>query len=689
MKSANSSGNKGVVVIGLLALAALTALALQAQGPEMQQRLAELKQSLTFNKQVLAQYTWMEQQIISINGEQKKEELFNVQMGPDGQPQKTPVDPNSVSDSDRQMHGLRGRIEEKKIEEYKEYGNSIKTLIQQYVPPDKDMLQQSYQQGNVMIGPVAAQPNQSKIVVSNYIKQGDSMTIVMDKTTLSLVSLAISTYLSDPSDAVNVNAQFTRVADGGPYHVGTETINGVSKQLTIQIINTNYQHTIGPGAVTGMASQSTETPPANNAASSYPGQGVPATAEELQSLVAPIALYPDALVAQILTAATFPDQVAVANYWVEQNKTLAGSALVTAVDQQTWDPSVKALAQFPSVLNNMAQNLSWTSQLGEDYHNQQANVMAAVQVLRAKAKAAGNLQSGSQITVVQKSPQVIVIQPTNPQIIYVPQYNPTVIYGTPYVVPSYTTSDLVTASVLSFGVGMAVGAMMNSSWGYSSWNCNWYGGAAVYHGGAYYGNSAWHGGYYGTSASAYGAYGSAHASSGYNPSTGTYARGASTSTAYGTQKVGQAYNPSTGAYAQTHQTSTYGAQYGSSYASKDGTSVNSAHYSDANGTVAGASTSNGNKYATANGNAYKNTGSGWQSAGSGSDAAHGWGGSSGGWDSQSHSGDSSAFGGWGSHSGDSGGGGWGSRSSSAQGWGSRGGGGGWGGGGFRGGGGRR
>jgi Protein of unknown function (DUF3300) len=431
--------------------------------------------------------------------------------------------------------------------------------------------------------------------------------------------------------------------------------------------------TIGPGVRISVAYQSAETAPSGSTASSYPGQGVPATADELQSLVAPIALYPDALVAQILTAATFPDQVAVANYWVEQNKTLAGSALVTAVDQQTWDPSVKALTQFPSVLNNMAQNLSWTSQLGEDYHNQQADVMAAVQVLRAKAKAAGNLQSGTQITVVQKSPQVIVIQPTNPQIIYVPQYNPTVIYGTPYVVPGYTTSDLVAASVLSFGVGMAVGAMMSSSWGYSSWNCNWYGGAAVYHGGAYYGNSAWHGGYYGTSASAYGPYGSAHASSGYNPSTGTYARGASTSTAYGTQKVGQAYNPYTGAYGATHQGSNAYSSWGSSTASKNGQTVDSQHYSDANGTVGTAESSNGNKYATANGNVYKNTGSGWQHAGS-SDAAHGWGDSSGGWGSQSHS-DSSAFSGWGSHSGDSG---WGSRSSSAQGWGSRGGGGGWG-----------
>ncbi len=460
---------------------------------------------------------------------------------------------------------------------------------------------------------------------------------------------------------------------GGPTRIN----QSISFGLSILLI-----FTIGPGAATSWAYQNTATPAASSTAPTYSGQGVPQTPDELQSLVAPIALYPDALVAQILSAATFPDQVAVASYWLQQNKNLTGSALGSAVDKQTWDPSVKALTQFASVLSNMAQNLSWTSQLGEAYHNQQADVMAAVQTLRAKAKAAGNLKSGSQITVVQQSPQTIVIQPANPQIVYVPEYNPAVIYGTPYVVPNYTTADVVAAGVLSFGAGLAIGAMMGGGccgWGYSSWSCNWYGGGAYYHGGAYYGNAAWHGGYYGSSASAYGAYGSAHAAEGYNPATGTYARGASASTAYGTQKVGQAYNPSTGAYGATHQGSNAYSSWGSSTASKDGQTVDTQHYSSAAGNYGAAETSNGNKYATANGNAYKNTGSGWQSANS--NAAHGWGDSA-----QSHS-DSSAFSGWGSHSGDSSGGGWGSRASSSRGWGSRGGGGGWGGGGFRGGGG--
>jgi hypothetical protein len=232
-----------------------------------------------------------------------------------------------------------------------------------------------------------------------------------------------------------------------------------------------------------------------------PTETAPMSASQLQALVAPIALYPDALVAQILAAATFPDQVAIANYWLEQNKTLTGNALMKAVDKQSWDPSVKALTEFPSVLDNLAKNLTWTSSLGEAYHNQQAEVMAAVQTLRAQAKAKGNLKSSSQITVVQQSPQVIVIQPANPQVVYVPEYNPAVIYGTPYVTPGYSAGDVAAAGVIGFGAGIAVGALMGGgggccSWGYSSWNCGWHGGAVVYHGGAYYGNSAWHGGYY-------------------------------------------------------------------------------------------------------------------------------------------------------------------------------------------------
>jgi Protein of unknown function (DUF3300) len=423
------------------------------------------------------------------------------------------------------------------------------------------------------------------------------------------------------------------------------------------------------------------------------GGDAPLSANDLQQLVAPIALYPDALVAQVLGAATFPDQVQAAGGWLQQNQQLKGNDLMKAVDQQPWDPSVKALTQFPSVVDNMAKNLSWTSSLGEAYHNQAADVMAAVQTLRAQAKAAGNLKSGSQITVTQESPNVIVIAPANPQVVYVPQYNPTVVYGTPYQPPGYSTGDMVAASVLAFGVGIAVGAAINNSccgWGYSSWNCNWHSTTVVYRGGAYTGNAAWHGGYYGSSATRYGPNGVAQAGRGYNPSTGTYARGATATGAYGSAAAGQAYNPRTGASASTVQGSNAYGSAGASTISKNGETAYTQHQSNAYGTTGSVQTSdggraaassgvngnyaagqaaNGDKFAAANGNVYKNTGSGWSqtqgtprnqtnSAQPTSAESRGWGG-------QEHAGGSSALGGSS---------GWQSREESARGAASRGGG---------------
>jgi hypothetical protein len=220
---------------------------------------------------------------------------------------------------------------------------------------------------------------------------------------------------------------------------------------------------------------------------------------DLDALVAPIALYPDALVAQVLGAATFPDQVVDADTFVKSNSGLTGQALQDAVQQKDWDPAVQAVTQFPSVLDTLAKNISWTSALGDASATQQDAVLAAVQRMRAQAYAAGNLKSGSQIKVVQESPQVIVIQPANPQIVYVPAYNPAVVYGTPVVVPGYSTGDVVAASIISFGVGIAIGAAINRNscgYGYHSWGMSWNAYTISCGGGYYYGNPYWRGGYY-------------------------------------------------------------------------------------------------------------------------------------------------------------------------------------------------
>src|ERR1700682_3694647 len=154
--------------------------------------------------------------------------------------------------------------------------------------------------------------------------------------------------------------------------------------------------------------------------------------EELQQLVAPIALYPDALFAQILAAATYPTQIVEADRWMQRHSNLKGQELAKEVDKQDWDPSVKALAQFPSVLENMDKNLSWTSSLGDAYMNQPQDVTDAVQTLRQEARNAGHLNSSEQEKVTTQG-NTIVIEPANPEVVYVPAYDPWLVYGAPIV----------------------------------------------------------------------------------------------------------------------------------------------------------------------------------------------------------------------------------------------------------------
>jgi hypothetical protein len=243
------------------------------------------------------------------------------------------------------------------------------------------------------------------------------------------------------------------------------------------------------------------------------------TPDQLYQLVAPIALFPDNLVAIVLASSTYPDQITAAWQWMQQNGGLKGPQLMQSVDQQPWDASVKGLTQFSDVLQQMATNLSWTSSLGDAYFNAPQNVMNAVQVMRQRAYQAGNLKSTPQqnvqvenqpagtepvaassgeehqVTVVQSPPQTIVIQPTQPDVVYVPSYNPTAVYGAPVPPPpGYSTEAMVTTGVISFGVGMLVGAAINNNnnccgWGYNSWNTGWNNSSVRYNNNVYISNS--------------------------------------------------------------------------------------------------------------------------------------------------------------------------------------------------------
>ncbi len=200
---------------------------------------------------------------------------------------------------------------------------------------------------------------------------------------------------------------------------------------------------------------------------------------ELEQILAPIALYPDPLVSQILMASTYPLEVVQAARWAKQNASLKGDALTKALEGQDWDPSVKSLVNFPPVLTMMNEKLDWTQKLGDAFLEDQKKVLDTIQDLRAKAQAAGNLQSNKEQTVIVEQ-KVIKIEPANPQVIYVPAYNPTVVYGAwPY--PAYPPyyyypPGYVASSMLWFGAGVAMGA----AWGYAWGSCNWRGGNVDY-----------------------------------------------------------------------------------------------------------------------------------------------------------------------------------------------------------------
>jgi hypothetical protein len=228
-------------------------------------------------------------------------------------------------------------------------------------------------------------------------------------------------------------------------------------------------------------------------------QGAPApappytqqTAEQLQQLVAPIALYPDSLVAQILAASTFPEQVVEADRWVQAHPDLKGTDLGNAADQQPWDPSVKALTAFPSVLGNMDKNLSWTSSLGDAYYNQQGAVMDAVQVMRRKAQDAGNLKSTPQQTVMDKDSD-IEIEPADPDVVYVPAYDPWLVYGYPVAAwPGWYPYPGIWfgGPYLSFGIGFGIGWWGGFGWGWGHWGFDWHNHYARFNGGRYYSGS--------------------------------------------------------------------------------------------------------------------------------------------------------------------------------------------------------
>lgn len=223
---------------------------------------------------------------------------------------------------------------------------------------------------------------------------------------------------------------------------------------------------------------------------------------QLERLVAPIALYPDALVAQILAACTFPTQVTDAESWLQTHPGLSSADLGKQVDQQDWDLSVKALVQYPSVLANLSKNLGWASELGDAYYNQQEDVMKAVQEMRKKAKKAGNLKSTSQLNVEEDDGRIDVV-PVDPAVVYVPAYDPWIAYGYPIApwpywveVPGIWWDE----PGIYFGIGFPIAPFFGFGWGWRAWGVDWHHYGVFYNHAPYYARGPAffdRGGYYG------------------------------------------------------------------------------------------------------------------------------------------------------------------------------------------------
>jgi hypothetical protein len=206
-----------------------------AQNQQMEQKLMAIKQAQDANKAKLAQYTWTETETIAIKGDVKDTKVYQVSMV-NGQQQKTEVS-NQAAQSGGREGRLKERVVDKKKQEYQEYGQSIGALAKQYTTPNPEALMQAKQAGNISLQPGSGTVS---MVIKNYVKQGDSMTMTVSEQTHSPVSVRVNSYLNDPKDAVMISAQFAQLPDG-TNHVASTLTNGVSKQLTVNDVNSNYQ----------------------------------------------------------------------------------------------------------------------------------------------------------------------------------------------------------------------------------------------------------------------------------------------------------------------------------------------------------------------------------------------------------------------------------------------------------------
>jgi hypothetical protein len=424
-----------------------------------QDKVAALKQSLSANEKLQKQYRWVETTVISLKGEEKSRIQKQCFYGPDGKVQKQQL---TAPPQESAPGGVKGKIAAKKKEEITATMKQAVALVQSYVPPDPQRIQAVKSAGNLAMNSTG--PDSIRLDLRNYVKSGDTLSLGLDTARNAIQTVSVKSYLESEKDAITLEVTFARLREGLSYP-GNIVLNVPGEKIQVVVQNSNYQRV-------------TPAPP--------PKPAKPNASEAtLDNLTGPIALYPDALVAQILEASK--DFAAVQKFagWMKSNSSLKGTELQDAAQKAGFAACYIALAPFPQVIQMLVEKPDWTKQLGAAFTSDQDAVYMSIQRLRAAAMALGNLKTTPQQEVVTETTttgqQVIIVQPANPQVVYVPVYNTQVVYvqqAPPPPAPSASSSDVAAAALVGFTVGIIIGASSNH---YYYGPYAWHGGGAYYH----------------------------------------------------------------------------------------------------------------------------------------------------------------------------------------------------------------
>ena len=422
-----------------------------------QDKVAALKQSLSANEKLQKQYRWVETTVISLKGEEKSRIQKQCFYGPDGKVQKQQL---TAPPQESAPGGMKGKIAAKKKEEITATMKQAVALVQSYVPPDPQRIQAVKTAGNLAMNSTG--PDSIRLDLRNYVKSGDTLSLGLDTARNAIQTVSVKSYLESEKDAITLEVTFARLREGLSYP-GNIVLNVPGEKIQVVVQNSNYQR-VTPAPAASPAGASTAA---------------------IDNLLAPIALYPDALIAQILEASK--DFAAVQKFagWMKSNSSLKGTELQDAAQKAGFANCYVALAPFPQVIQMLVEKPDWTKQLGAAFTSDQDAVYMSVQRLRAAAMALGNLKTTPQQEVVTETTttgqQVIIVQPANPQVVYVPVYNTQVVYvqqAPPPPAPSASSSDVAAAALVGFTVGIIIGASSNH---YYYGPYAWHGGGAYYH----------------------------------------------------------------------------------------------------------------------------------------------------------------------------------------------------------------